>query len=448
MDLTKGNIRNTYFKYLAAAFGSAMIASIYGLVDTAMVGQYSGPSGAAAMAVVAPVWNLVYSLGLLTGIGGSVLYSTEKGKKSGNENRFFTLAFFFTAAISIVFWALIFFCDEQLLSLFGADEEVMPYAVAYLAPIKCGIPLFMFSQFIAAFLRNDNDPQRATLAVLCGGVFNIAADYIFIFILDMGPFGGGLATTLGAAISVGVMCTHFLSKKNTLRFAMPRFLRRGLWKITITGFPSFFVDVAMGILTMLFNRQIVKYMGNDALAVYGIIANLVTAAQSCAYSVGQSAQPLYSVNLGAGKYDRVKQTLKYAIIASVFFCLAWTFVMEAFPNPIMNLFMDATDSVLAIAPAIVRVYCISFLLMPFNVAATYYFQALLKPTASFTVSILRGMVLSGILIYVLPALFPAEAIWWAMPITELVDAILVIVLMVKYTKELGRPLRKIPADVE
>ena len=80
MDLLKGNVRQIYFRYLGAAFGSALISSIYGLVDSAMVGQYQGPEGTAALAIVAPVWNIIYSLGLLTGIGGSVLLSAARRK--------------------------------------------------------------------------------------------------------------------------------------------------------------------------------------------------------------------------------------------------------------------------------------------------------------------------------------------------------------------------------
>ena len=89
MNLLNGNIKPIYFKYLSAAFGSAMITSVYSLVDMAMVGQYQGPDGTAALAVVAPVWNIIYSLGLLMGIGGSVILSTVRGEetqKSGNEN--------------------------------------------------------------------------------------------------------------------------------------------------------------------------------------------------------------------------------------------------------------------------------------------------------------------------------------------------------------------------
>ena len=87
MDFLNGKIKTIYFKYLSAAFGSALITSIYSIVDMAMVGQYHGPEGSAALAVVAPVWNIIYSFGLLMGIGGSVLSSTTRGKADGNERK-------------------------------------------------------------------------------------------------------------------------------------------------------------------------------------------------------------------------------------------------------------------------------------------------------------------------------------------------------------------------
>ena len=80
MDILTGKLKAIYFKYLSAAFGSALISSIYSIVDMAMVGQYQGPDGPAALAVVAPIWNIIISLALLTGIGGSVLFSTIRGR--------------------------------------------------------------------------------------------------------------------------------------------------------------------------------------------------------------------------------------------------------------------------------------------------------------------------------------------------------------------------------
>lgn len=425
MDLLTGKIRSLYLKYLSAAFGSALISSIYGIVDMAMVGQYQGPDGTAALAVVAPVWNIIYSLGLLMGIGGSVIFSTKRGSGmngDGEDNRYFTASVIGSVLLAALAWIGLLLFERPLLTFFGADETLLVLAQRYMTPVKAVFPLFLFNQMLAAFLRNDGTPALATIAVLSGGIFNVFGDWFFVFPCDMGVYGAGLATAIGSAISFLVMLTHFLSKRNTLRLVCPRALLQKLGKITITGFSSFFIDVAMGILTVLFNRQIMKYLGSNALAIYGPIINVSTFVQCCAYSVGQAAQPIISTNYGAGKASRIRETLCCALWTTAFFALFWTALSEACPNLYIRIFMSPTEEILAMAPAIIRTYAVSFLLLPFNIFSTYYFQAILRPRAAFVVSVARGLVISGVLILTLPLIAGADSIWLAMPVTELVTA--------------------------
>ena len=439
MDFLQEKVKTLYFKYLAAAFGSALISSIYSIVDMAMVGQYHGPDGSAALAVVAPVWNIIYSFGLLMGIGGSVIFSTIRGREQGQErksNEYFTASVIGSVILAAVIWLLIIFFDRELLMMFGAQDNTLTLGLEYVAPIKYAIPLFLFNQMLAAYLRNDKNPALATGAVLAGGIFNVFGDYFFVFTCDMGAYGAGLATAIGSAITFIVMMTHFFMKKNTLKLVKPAQLPRKLKEITVTGFSTFFIDVAMGILTILFNRQIMNYLGNDALAVYGVIVNISTLAQCCTYSVGQASQPIISTNFGAGRGDRIRRTLKYALGTAAVFSLFWTVLSMAAPNLFIRIFTSPTPEVLEIAPGIMRCYCSSFILLPLNIFSTYYFQALMKPKAAFIVSVARGFVLSGILIYILPAAAGADSIWFAMPITELAVAIYVICEMVKCTRSL------------
>lgn len=406
MDFLQEKVKTLYFKYLAAAFGSALISSIYSIVDMAMVGQYHGPDGSAALAVVAPVWNIIYSFGLLMGIGGSVIFSTIRGREQGQErksNEYFTASVIGSVILAAVIWLLIIFFDRELLMMFGAQGNSLTIGLEYVAPIKYAIPLFLFNQMLAAYLRNDKNPALATGAVLAGGIFNVYGDYFFVFTCDMGAYGAGLATAIGSAITFIVMMTHFFMKKNMLKLVKPAQLPRKLKEITVTGFSTFFIDVAMGILTILFNRQIMNYLGNDALAVYGVIVNISTLAQCCTYSVGQASQPIISTNFGAGRGDRIRRTLKYALGTAAVFSLFWTVLSMAAPNLFIRIFMSPTPEVLEIAPGIMRCYCSSFILLPLNIFSTYYFQALMKPKAAFIVSVARGFVLSGILIYLLPA---------------------------------------------
>lgn len=440
MDLLTGKIKNLYFKYLSAAFGSALITSVYGLVDMAMVGQYQGPEGTAALAVFAPVWNILYSLGLLTGIGGSVLFGSIRGRNGQNgreENEYFTLALIGTLIFSALSWIVLIFYSEPLLRLFGAEETLLPLAQEYLQPVRYVIPAFLLNQMLAAFLRNDGAPGLATTAVLSGGIFNVFGDYFCVFTLNMGIRGAGLATAIGSVITLMVMASHFFSRKNTLHLVRIHKPFQKFGRIAVTGFSTFFIDIAMGILTMMFNRQIMAYLGTDALAVYGVIVNISTFVQCCAYSVGQAAQPIISANYGAQKYDRIHSALKYSLAASAFFAALWTFLSLAWPQVFIYIFMEPTEVVLQIAPGIIRRYGLSFLLLPLNIFSTYYFQALMKPRTALVVSVARGLVVSGALIYMLPRVGGA-CIWYAMPLTELLVAIFVIWMMVRYTHALKR----------
>ncbi len=439
MDLLGGKIKALYFKYLSAAFGSSLISCIYGVVDMAMVGQYQGPDGTAALAVVAPVWNIIYSLGLLMGIGGSVIFSTKRGgtgNGDGAENQYFTAAVTGSVILSALAWLGIVLFERPILMFFGANETLLVLAQRYMQPIKYVFPLFLFNQMLAAFLRNDNDPGLAAFGVLTGGIFNIFGDYFFVFTCDMGVYGAGLATAIGSAISFTVMLTHFFKSSSTLRLIKPDGLFYKLCRISVTGFSTFFIDVAMGILTVLFNRQIMKYLGSNALAIYGPIINISTFVQCCAYSVGQASQPIISMNFGAGSGSRIRQTLRLALVTTAVFGVFWTALSMACPNLYIRIFMSPTPEILSMAPAIIRTYALSFLILPFNIFSTYYFQAIMQPKAAFIVSVARGLVISGTLILILPALTGADSLWLAMPITELIIMVYAAARMKKYTNAL------------
>lgn len=438
MELLNGKIKPIYFKYLSASFGTALIASVYSIVDVAMVGQYQGPEGTAALAVVAPLWNIIYSLGLLVGIGGSVLFSARRGsgRGDGSENQYFTAAAIGAVILAALAWAGIWCFEGPILTFFGADESLLALAQRYMQPIKPVFPLFLLNQLLAGFLRNDGNPGLATMSVLAGGIFNVFGDYFFVFPCDMGVYGAGLATAIGSGISFLVMLIHFVSRKNALRLVRPERLGEKLRAISVTGFSTFFVDVAMGILTVLFNRQIMRWLGSDAMAVYGPIIQISTFVQCCAYSVGQASQPIISMNYGAAKAGRIRQTLRLALYTVAFFSIFWTALSLACPNFYIRIFMSPTPAILAIAPAIIRTYALSFPLLPLNIFSTYYFQAIMKPGAAFIVSVARGLVVSGVLILVLPVVLGANALWLAMPITELLVAIYTVAAMKKYTKTL------------
>ena len=196
----------------------------------------------------------------------------------------------------------------------------------------------------------------------------------------------------------------------------------------VTGAPSAFTDIAMGVLNIIFNHQIVRYLNGDALSVYAVIVNISTFVQCCAYSVGQASQPIISINHGAAKTKRIREIMYYALISCAVFALFWTAIVFIIPNGFTYLFMTPTEGVLNVAPAILRAYSLSFLLLPFNIFATYYFQAVLKPGVSFVISLARGLILSSVLLLVLP-LIARSLLWYAMLVCEAITLLYVVFMM-------------------
>lgn len=436
MDLLNGKVRPIYLKYLFAALGSALIVSIYSLVDMIAVGQYEGPLGAAAMACLQPMFTLFIALGLLFGIGGSVMLSIARGRgDEDNGNRFFTVTIIAALIVSAVVTLLFVLFRQNFLTLFGADEELLPYCMRYTFWLTMAVPFFLMAQVLSAFLRNDGAPFLATMSTILGGGFNIFGDIFFVFTCDMGIAGAGLATFLGQVISVLVLLVHFFRKKNTLRFCRPTTAGLDLKAVCSAGFSPFIVDISLGVTVTIFNNQIIRLSDADHLAVYGVISNCIVLFQCLFYGVGQAIQPIVSINHGARQHDRVRQLLKLAMVTALIMGALFCGVVELFPTAILRMFMDVTDSVLVIGPAILRTYALSFFLMGISIVASYYFQSILKNRHSLFISLLRGFIFCAALAFLLPALFGFSAIWWAMPLTELLTLIISVAMIRKNLKQ-------------
>ncbi|MDE5855517.1 MAG: polysaccharide biosynthesis C-terminal domain-containing protein [Anaeroplasmataceae bacterium] len=386
MSITESKPIKLFSKYLLASFGSAIVMSIYSLVDALCVGQYEGEVGGAALAVVMPLWTIIFSCGLLFGIGGATLMVERRGRDEIEEgNVFYTTAFIGAVFITILLWILVNCFENPLLRFFGAsDSTVFSYAKKYTFWMKISLPVFLLGQFFTCFLRNDNAPMRATLAVICGGITNIILDVSFVFGCKMGIRGAGLATMIGQFVSFSILCTHFFSKKRQIKFVKVKKFKRNLFQILKVGIPSFVLDIAMGVLAILFNNQIVAYTDGEeetaTLAIYGVICNIVALVQSLGYAVGQASQPLLSENYGAGKLSRVKKFLKYGIISCCIISFIAVLFLELFPKEILCIFLSVEkDSlILKICNSIERKYFLSFMFLCFNVFTTYYLQSILK----------------------------------------------------------------------
>lgn len=434
MNLLTEKISKLYTAYLLPCVCSSMITGIYTIVDMIVVGQYEGPGGTAALAVMSPMWILLCCAGLLFGIGGSVLLSNDRGMGlSGNT--WFSSSFIGLAIVCTGIWVAVCSFDTQMLRFFGANDEILPLASAYLGIIKYCIPLYPLCTWLSAFLRNDGNPNLAAAGVLAGGLFNIFGDVYFTFTLDMGIRGAALASVLGQAIAVVIQLDHFMGRRNRLKFTRTKHLADDIRQICAVGFPSFIIDVSMGSLGVFFNNRIMGLMGPVGLAVYGIANNMMLGLQYAAYGISNAAQPIFSANYGARNHERVKQTFAMGMKICLLFGVASALLCMLMPERIIRIFMTPTRTVSELAPAALRVYFLSFALLFANVLCSYFLQSVRRENLSSMLSILRGFVISGILILAMPALWGSFAIWWVMPITELLIFIISISIVRGYNRK-------------
>lgn len=420
MDLLSADIRKLYFHYLFPSLGSALVITIYSLVDTIAVGQSAGPDGAAAMAVIGPVWSMMISFGLLLGIGGAALMSMRRGAGKEQEGRrYFSVGLLCAGVFTLLLWGFFNLIVEDMLVFFGADQEILPLALEYVFWIRLSLPVFTMATVLAAYIRNDGAPGLCMAAVVTGGLFNVVGDWLFVFPLGLGIGGAGLATALGQVIQMAILCTHFFSKKNGLRWTRPTGFFRALGEILRLGISPFLIDFTNGLLICLFNIQIVRWLqSNDYLSVYGVVCTLVALIQALYNGVGQAIQPIISSNLGANQPKRIRSALGFGVKTVLVMGAAVTAVGLLFPEQLICIFIRATESVLTVGQPVFRIYFLAFLPMGFNILLGYYFQSMLHTREGMTVSLLRGILLSGTLILLLPALLGGKMIWWTMPITE------------------------------
>ena len=401
--------------------GGALATSVYSFVDTIAVGQSCGPLGAAAIAVINPLFALACFVGLLVGIGSSVLMSKAKGAgEREKSDRIFTSSLILLALLGILAWAFTCIFLRPILAFCGADDEIMPYAVDYMIPIAIGLPLFMINTFLAPVIRYDERPGLVLKAVLTGGCLNIFGDWFFVFPLGMGMFGAGLATALGALTQTMLLLSHFYRRKSSLHIVNPGNIANGARKIIVSGFGASILDVAIGALTIMINRQTMRYGGKDELAVLGVIMTISFLLQHLYAGIGQAVQPIASTAYGASRKDRVWQAFSYLFSSSVAAGLLSLAVCAAFPIPILRLFIDATDSVLAIGPHIIIIYSLSFLPMAVNINLVFFLQSVLAPVPALVFSLSRGVVISLILLYILPVFMGMDGILWAMVAAEVI----------------------------
>ncbi|MBQ5995811.1 MAG: polysaccharide biosynthesis C-terminal domain-containing protein [Clostridia bacterium] len=424
MNFLTDDIRSLYRKMLIPSLTGAVVMSIYSFVDTIAVGQSEGAPGAAAMAVIAPVYGLMVFLGLLCGIGGSVMMSVARGK--GNVEKgdaCFTGSVMLVIILTGIAWSAMNIFRENIFYFFGANEEIIGKTTEYGQWIVWFMPIFVFTMFIASFIRNDGAPKLVMAAVVTGGCINMFGDWFLVFPMKLGMTGAALATVIGTSVQAIIMGSYFFQKRCHLRIAKPHHVLRGFRRVLQIGIGASLLDLGTIIIGIIMNRQILNYGSTTELAVFGVIATILSLFQALFCGVGQAIQPLVSSNYGAGQKERYQKIWKYSlgtvIVLGLFFCL----LGECLPVAITKLFVSDAPEVFEAAPLAFRLFFPIFLFLGVVVDADYYLQSVMKEEQSVAIGLMHSVVLSGLFCVALPKVLGITGVWLAIPLADMLTAL-------------------------
>lgn len=432
MDLARDDVRQLFSHFVVPAIGSAVAVAGYSLVDSIAIGQGVGANGAAACAIVLPIFSIANFIALLCGIGGSVLMNRARGEGDAEKGReCFTSALVLVMILAVVAWVAGCLFQDGFYCLCGADAELMPYAKDYGSLIFAFLPSFVATAFFGCFVRADGSPRFSFASTLVGGGVNIFGDWIFVFPLGMGMKGAAIATVLGSLTQASLLIGFILLGKTALALVRPRALLSSLRKIAGTGFGAGLGALAVIALSLVANNQIMTYADANALAVYGMLGTVAALFTSIFSGVGQGAQPIASESFGAGIMGRCRTVGWLGVRTAVALGAVFAAASIAFPVELTGLFIKMTPEIEDICPFIVKVFSLSYLPQAVSVFAIYYLQSVAHPKAATAVSLLRGIIFSGTFLLAFPVAFGPDGIWWAFFTAEAATALVAIFFFIR-----------------
>ena len=419
IDFGNASINRLMLKFSIPCILSLLISSLYNIVDQIFIGNSElSTLGNAATGVVFPIFIIAQAFAWCFGDGCASYLNICQGKND-SENAHIAIGGSITvaAACGLLMLAVIYPFKESILTVFGASENTMAYAIEYLDIVLAMMPIFILCNTMNSVIRADGSPVWAMLSMLAGAVINIILDPVFIFGLKMGMTGAALATVIGQAVTFIMTVGYFFNTK-TFRLGIKSFIPkwRLLCEILRLGVSTFITQLAIVIVAILSNVQLAKYgelskYGADIpIAVIGIESKIFTVVINLVVGIALGCQPIVSFNMGAKKYDRVKELYGKILACAITIGLAFTLLFELAPGFVIGLFGEPSNipnpadywefgkKALRIFLSLITISCI----IKTN---SIFFQAAGRSSRAVATSMIRDVVCFVPLIILLPMIF-------------------------------------------
>lgn len=434
------NILPLLVEFSVPAIVGMLVNAIYNVVDRMFIGNAPelGAVGIAGITISYPITLVLMAISLMVGVGGSTRFSISLGKKENNEASIYQgNAVVLTVIFGLIFTVLGNVFIVPILEILGSSETVLPYAADYLSIVLYGAVFQCVAMCGNNFSRAQGNPKNAMISQLIGAGFNILFDYILIIQFHMGMTGAALATIGGQFLSMIWQLCYLCSNRSLIKLDIEHMKLKVNYVLDIikTGIPAFLMQMSNSVLNFILNSSLGIYGGDIAISTVGIIASFQTICQMPMVGLMQGQQPLISYNFGAVKYNRVKETLKYAIIGGTIIALLGFVAVEVFPEIIIRMF-NSESEVIKLGTYAIRIWFLCLPLLGTQIMTANYFQCIGKIKVASMLNLLRQVILLIPMLLLLPKMFGLNGIFWAVPIADFGAFMITIILFIKSIKQL------------
>ena len=326
-------------------------------------------------------------------------------------------------------------CLDPIVSFLGATQSTQEYVKHYILSLLPFTWWFIISYTFETLVKTDGFPRFAAVAVASGALVNCVLDYLFVMVFHWGIGGAGGATGLSQMVPVFLYLKHFLGPKATIRFARPVWDLGQFIRVVKIGLSSGFTELSAGFTVFMFNHAILRYIGEQGVVSYTIIAYVNTIVVMSMAGIAQGIQPLISFHYGRQERDVCSRLLKYSLTASVGVAGIAFLSSMAGADRLVDIFIsEKLEGLRQYSASVFRIFSLSFLVVGFNITGAGYFTAIERPKESLIISLGRGMVIIAAALAVCIGVGGGEGIWWAPAVSELMCLGVTLILVYLYTR--------------
>ncbi len=418
-------LRKRFLRFVLPSIASMWAFSLYTIIDGIFVARGVGETAMAAVDLSMPFTSLVFAIGVALAAGTSTLISISLGKGDLDRARgLFSQNLAVTAAVSLVITALALIFLEDIALFLGATADTLRYVEEYVGTIAVFAVFFTVSYNMEVQVKANGAPQISTVGVLSCGLMNVALDALFVLVFRWGVWGAALATGLAQVTSAAVFFVYFHTHRERLRLEPFRLDLGAYRRILPLGLSEGLNELSNGLVIFLFNRTILRVIGEQALPTYTIISYVSTLVLMTMTGTAQGMQPLVSWSLGAGRRRDCWRLMRYGAVTAALFALLSFALGELGAPLIVSAFLERDSDIFSYSVSALRAYACSFLVLGCNIIFAGASTAMERPGPAFLISVSRSLVLPAASLLILPALFGDWGIWTAPLVSELACLVL------------------------